>query len=161
VTGDAIACSRIQAKGALRYYDYGGWAKGFAIGDAARVLLYEPDFVEAALTTLDGNAFYTVGIRLVDVAFSVGNAAMRQIGAPALDALDRIAEQFGPREFNRSWHLQIDILRVAILAAVGRLDEARTLRSEVMTRAAQQDAPAELVAGLASIEAELTDASDP
>jgi hypothetical protein len=88
-------------------------------------------------------------------------SAMRQIGAPALDALDRIAEQFGPREFNRSWHLQIDILRVAILAAVGRLDEARTLRSEVMTRAAQQDAPAELVAGLASIEAELTDASDP
>jgi hypothetical protein len=78
VTGDAIACSRIQAKGALRYYDYGGWAEGFAIGDAARVLLYEPDFVEAALTTLDGNAFYTVGIRLVDVAFSVGNPGFHE-----------------------------------------------------------------------------------
>lgn len=78
MTGDAIALSRIQAKGALRHYGYGGWAEGFAIGDCARVLLYEPDFVEASLTTMDGNAFYSVAIGLVDVAFSIGNPGFHE-----------------------------------------------------------------------------------
>jgi hypothetical protein len=78
MTADAIASSRIQAKGALRHYDYGGWAEGFAIGDSARVLLYEPDFVDAALTTLDGNAFYSVVIRLVGAAFSIGNPGFHE-----------------------------------------------------------------------------------
>ena len=31
----AEAASRIQAKGTLRHYDYGGWAQGFALGDSA------------------------------------------------------------------------------------------------------------------------------
>jgi hypothetical protein len=39
--GAAEKASRIQAKGILRHYAY-GWAEGFALGDAARVLLYEP-----------------------------------------------------------------------------------------------------------------------
>jgi hypothetical protein len=72
VTSDdgAEAASRILAKGVLRHYDY-GWAEGFALGDAARVLLYEGDFISAELAEWDG-LDVGVGIRLVDVTLFIG-----------------------------------------------------------------------------------------
>jgi hypothetical protein len=45
--------SRIQAVGVLKHYTY-GWGEGFAVGDDARVLIWEPDFVSAHLQTFDG-----------------------------------------------------------------------------------------------------------
>jgi hypothetical protein len=70
-SGDGKA-SRIQSKGVLRHYAY-GWAEGFAIGEAARVLLYEPDFISAGLSTADGARFFSVGITLADLDFSIGD----------------------------------------------------------------------------------------
>jgi hypothetical protein len=67
--------SRVQAKGVLRHYAY-GWAEGFALGDAARILLYEPDFVSAHLSTFDGVDFFSVGIKLANIEFSIGNPAL-------------------------------------------------------------------------------------
>jgi hypothetical protein len=71
-TDGAEAASRIQAKGILRHYDY-GWAEGFAVGDAARVLLYEGDFVSAAETEWDGIDI-GMSIRLTDVTLFIGKA---------------------------------------------------------------------------------------
>jgi hypothetical protein len=59
----------------LRHYAY-GWAEGFALGDAARILLYEPDFVSAHLSTFDGVDFFSVGIKLANIEFSIGNPAL-------------------------------------------------------------------------------------
>lgn len=71
--GHSEAASRIQAKGILRHYTY-GWAEGFAIGDAARVLLYEPDFVRAGVRTFDGNDFFSVDIKLAELEFCIGDS---------------------------------------------------------------------------------------
>jgi hypothetical protein len=71
-SGSGARASRIQAKGILRHYAY-SWAEGFALGDGARVLLYEPDFVSASLRTLDGVDLFWVRIELADVKFSIGN----------------------------------------------------------------------------------------
>lgn len=71
--GHGEAASRIQAKGILRHYEY-GWAEGFAIGDAARVLLYEPDFVGAGLRTFDGTDFFSVAIKLDELEFCIGDS---------------------------------------------------------------------------------------
>jgi hypothetical protein len=85
VTSDdgAAAASRIQARGVLRHYDYGGWAEGFALGEGARVLLYEPDFVSAGLRTLDGVDLVLIGIRLANVKISIEST-----GAVATDEFD-------------------------------------------------------------------------
>jgi hypothetical protein len=74
VTGSdgAAAASRIQAKGILRHYAY-SWAEGFALGDGARILLYEPDFVSASLRTLDGVDSFWVGIELAEIKFTIGS----------------------------------------------------------------------------------------
>jgi hypothetical protein len=73
IARDGEAASRIQAKGVLRHYAYGGWAEGFALGDAARVLLYEPDFVSAGMRTLDGVDFFRISVKLTKVEFSIEN----------------------------------------------------------------------------------------
>jgi hypothetical protein len=73
VTRDAEAASRIQAKGILRHYAYGAWAEGFALGDAARILLYEPDFVSAEMRTLAGVDLFWISVKLTKVEFSIGN----------------------------------------------------------------------------------------
>jgi hypothetical protein len=70
----AEAASRIQTKGVLRHYDY-GWAEGFALGDATRVLLYEGDFVGAVLTEVDGVGAW-VAIRLTDVRVVIGHPGL-------------------------------------------------------------------------------------
>lgn len=84
VTSDdgAQAASRIQAKGILRHYDYGGWAHGFALGDAVRVLLYEGDFIDAGEAYWDADWAY-VGIRLTDVTLVLGKP-----GAVGTDEFD-------------------------------------------------------------------------
>ena len=84
VTSDdgAEAASRIQAKGSLRHYDYGGWAHGFAFGDAARVLLYEGDFVEAHETYWDAE-WVSIGIQLTAVTLVIGKP-----GATGTDEFD-------------------------------------------------------------------------
>jgi hypothetical protein len=75
----AEAASRIQAKGVLRHYVY-SWAELFALGDAARVLLYEPDFVSASLKTFDGVQFFMVRIELAKVAFVIGSPGLLETG---------------------------------------------------------------------------------
>jgi hypothetical protein len=74
VTGSdgAEAASRIQAKGILRHYDY-SWAEGFALGDAARVLLYEDDFVGGDLRTLDPADLFWICIELAHVTVCIGS----------------------------------------------------------------------------------------
>ena len=72
-SGSGARASRIQAKGMLRHYAYGGWAEGFALGDGARILLYEPDFISATLTTVDGVDLCWVTIELAEIGFSIGN----------------------------------------------------------------------------------------
>jgi len=69
----AVMSSRIQAKGILRHYDYGDWAQGFALGDGARVLLYEGDFVTGHLTTHNEVDLFSVSVDLAQVKFSLGN----------------------------------------------------------------------------------------
>jgi hypothetical protein len=75
VTGSdgAVAASRIQAKGILRNYAYGGWAKGFALGDGARVLLYEPDFVSAGLGSHEGADQFWMSIELAETKIMIGS----------------------------------------------------------------------------------------
>jgi hypothetical protein len=71
--GAGEAASRIQARGVLRHYRYGGWAEGFALGDVARILLCEPDFVGAEMRTLDGVDLFWIGVTLTTAEFSIGN----------------------------------------------------------------------------------------
>jgi hypothetical protein len=73
IAGDGEAASRIQAKGILRHYAYGRWTEGFALGDAARVLLYEPDFFSAEMRTLDGVDLFWISVKLTELEFSIGN----------------------------------------------------------------------------------------
>jgi hypothetical protein len=72
ITRDGEAASRIQAKGVLRHYAY-GWAEGFALGDAARVLLYEPDFVSGEMRTFEGVDLFWISVTLTRVEFTIGN----------------------------------------------------------------------------------------
>jgi len=60
---------RFQAKGTVRYYDY-NWADGFAIGDGARMLVSEPDFVGAKLRTHDGAEHFSIAMRFGEAAYS-------------------------------------------------------------------------------------------
>jgi hypothetical protein len=64
--------SRLQAKGILRHYAY-GWAEGFALGDGARVLLYERDFIRGHLHTHSGGDLFSVTVQLMNVTFYLGN----------------------------------------------------------------------------------------
>jgi hypothetical protein len=68
--------SRIQACGSLNHYAY-GWAQGFAIGDGARALLWEPDFVSARLRTLEGNAIFWLEVKLHGLDFVIGDLSMQ------------------------------------------------------------------------------------
>jgi hypothetical protein len=70
--GAGEAASRIQVKGVLRHYAY-GWAEGFALGDAARVLLSEPNFVSAHLSAYDGVEFLRISLDLADISFFIGD----------------------------------------------------------------------------------------
>jgi hypothetical protein len=66
--------ARVQVKGVLRFYDYGGgWGKGFAVSPAGRVLLVEDDFRSADLWTFEGNEYFSVSIRSGDAAFALGS----------------------------------------------------------------------------------------
>jgi hypothetical protein len=69
-SGAGVAASRLQAKGIIRHYAY-GWAEGFALGDGARVLLYEGDFIRGHLNT-HGDPF-SVTVQLMNVTFYLGN----------------------------------------------------------------------------------------
>jgi len=71
-TSPPPAASRIQAKGILRHYAY-GWAEGFALGDGARVLLYEGDFIKGHLNTHGGVDLFLVTVHLMNVKFYLGN----------------------------------------------------------------------------------------
>jgi hypothetical protein len=68
--------SRIQAVGVLKHYAY-GWGEAFAVGDGARVLIWEPDFVSAHLQTFDGVDYFRIGIELVALRFVVGDLALQ------------------------------------------------------------------------------------
>jgi hypothetical protein len=69
-TGAGVRASRLQAKGILRHYAY-GWAEGFALGDGARVLLYEGDFIRGHLNT--HSDLFSVTVQLMNVTFYLGN----------------------------------------------------------------------------------------
>jgi hypothetical protein len=68
---------RFQAKGTLRYYDY-NWADGFAIGDGARMLVSELDFVSAKLRTYDGTQHFSIAMRFGEVAYVTGDPGMHE-----------------------------------------------------------------------------------
>ena len=64
--------ARLGVAGQLRRITY-SWADVFAVGESGRLLLYEPDFVSAALWTYDGNDFFRITIQLGDVTFLIGD----------------------------------------------------------------------------------------
>lgn len=66
--------SRIQATGVLKHYAY-NWAEGFAVGDGARVLICESDFISSHLRTFVGVDFFRIGIELVALKFVLGDLA--------------------------------------------------------------------------------------
>jgi len=83
--GEEVVCwlsigdrARIQIRGALRSYDYGGWGKGFAVGCEGRVLLVEDDFRGAELGTGDGNEHFTISVRSGEAEFLIGSPALHE-----------------------------------------------------------------------------------
>jgi tetratricopeptide (TPR) repeat protein len=81
--------------------------------------------------------------------------ALHAIGTPALSALDRVSRQFGPEHSNPLWHAQIMLIRIGILLALGRPEEARAVTRYARGLVQKYELPAQLDETLRDIEREI------
>jgi hypothetical protein len=82
-------------------------------------------------------------------------AALHAIGTPALSALDRVSRQFGSEASNPLWHAQIMLIRIGVLLALGRPDDARAVTRYARGQVQRYELPAQLDETLRDIEREI------